>query len=363
MTTEFPTTTNEITASFMTEALRGSGTIGPDTTVASVVLDAAAAGVGFMGEIGKVGVVYEGAPTDAPTSLIAKFPTASPEVRTMMHPARIYEREHRFYAELASQSPLRTPALYHVTCQTADTPDDERYLLLMEDLSGLTPGDQVGGLTPQQAEAALVALAGHHAAFWNGAGLEEADFVPIINGPLNQVGAAVYEASLPGFLVHFEDAIKPELTSYVHDYASARTQIIDDLAAMPHTLVHFDFRADNLLYDSDGSVAVVDWQTISQGGGAADLGYFLSQNLSTEDRRAHETALLRAYHDALVAHGVTDYDFESLQADYRVGITCGWVIPVLAVGTLDFTSERAVALWTAVIERAQNALIDHGYGA
>jgi hypothetical protein len=38
------------------------------------------------------------------------------------------------------------------------------------------------------------------------------------------------------------------------------------------------------------------------------------------------------------------------------------VIPVLAVGTLDFTSERAVALWTAVIERAQNALIDHGYG-
>jgi hypothetical protein len=363
MTTVFPTTTNEITAEWITEALRGSGTIGADTSVASVVLDAAAAGVGFMGEIGKVGLVYEGAPTSAPTKMIAKFPTASPEVRTMMHPARIYEREHRFYGELAPKSPLRTPALYHVTCETADTPADERYVLLMEDLSALTPGDQVGGLSPEQAEAALVALAGHHAAFWNGAGLEEADFVPIINGPLNQVGAAVYEASLPGFMAHFEDAIKPELTTYVADYASFRTQIIDDLAAMPHTLVHFDFRADNLLYDTDGSVAVVDWQTISQGGGAADLGYFLSQNLSTEDRRGHETSLLRAYHDALVAHGVTDYDFETLQSDYRVGITCGWVIPVLAVGTLDFTSERAVALWTAVIERAQNALIDHGYGA
>jgi hypothetical protein len=39
------------------------------------------------------------------------------------------------------------------------------------------------------------------------------------------------------------------------------------------------------------------------------------------------------------------------------------VIPVFAVGTLDFTSERAVALWTAVVERAQAALLDHGFGA
>ena len=362
MTTTLPTTTREITADWMTRALRESGTIGADTSVSSVALDSAAAGVGFMGEIGKVQVVYEGAPTDAPTSIIAKFPTASVEVRAMMHPARIYEREHRFYAELAASSPLRTPAPYHVTCELADQPDDERYMLLMEDLSALTPGDQVGGLSPQQAEVALVALAGHHAAFWDGAGLEDADFVPIINGPLNQVGAAVYEASLPGFMAAFGDAIKPELVSYVANYAAARGQIIDDLEAMPHTLVHFDFRADNLLFDDDDSVAVVDWQTISQGGGAADLGYFLSQNLSTDDRRTHETALLRAYHDALLGHGVTGYDFESLQRDYKVGITCGWVIPVLAVGSLDFTSERAVALWTAVVERAQNALIDHGYG-
>ena len=109
MTTNLPTTTSEITAEWMTEALRGSGTIGADTSVASVVLDTGAAGVGFMGEVGKVGVVYEGAPTDAPTSMIAKFPTASPEVRAMMHPTRIYEREHRFYAELAPKSSLRTP--------------------------------------------------------------------------------------------------------------------------------------------------------------------------------------------------------------------------------------------------------------
>lgn len=365
MTSTVPTTTSEITAEWMTAALRESGTIGPGTTVASLVLDAAAAGVGFMGEVGKVGVVYGGDATDAPTSMIAKFPTASPDIRAMMHPTRIYEREHRFYTELAGSTPLRTPAVYHVTCETASTPDAERYMLLMEDLSALTVGDQVAGVSIEQARAALAGLAGHHAAFWNGVGLEDADFVPIINGALNQAGASIYEVSLPGFMEAFGPAIKPELRDYVEGYAAVRNQIIDDLEAMPHTLVHFDFRADNLLFDADGSVAVavIDWQTISEGGGAADLGYFLSQNLSTEDRRAHEVDLLRGYHDALVGHGVTGYDFDTLLADYRVGITCGWVIPVLAVGSLDFTSERAVALWTAVVERTQNALIDHGYGS
>jgi aminoglycoside phosphotransferase (APT) family kinase protein len=161
----------------------------------------------------------------------------------------------------------------------------------------------------------------------------------------------------------FGDVILPELEGYVAGYAGVRGQILDDLEAMPHTLVHFDYRADNLMFDTDGSVAVIDWQTISQGGGAEDVGYLLSQNLTVADRRAHETDLLRSYHDALVAHGVSGYSFETLQADYKVGIACGWVIPVFAVGTLDFTSERAVALWTAVVERAQAALLDHGFGA
>ena len=281
----------------------------------------------------------------------------------MMQPARIYEREHRFYREIAAESPVRTPRVFHVTCNTAAESCDEEYMLLMEDLSQLTLGDQAAGVSPEQARAALVAIAGHHARFWNCAGLDDADFIPVINGPLNQIGGPVYEASLPGFMAAFGEAIVPELRDYVDSYAARRPEILEQLAAMPHTLVHFDFRADNLFFDDDGSIVVVDWQTISQGGSVADIGYFLSQNLSTDDRRKHEADLLRAYHDALAANGVTDYSYEQLVADYPVGIDCGWIIPVLAVGSLDFTSERAVALWTSVVERTQNALLDHGFGS
>jgi hypothetical protein len=360
--TTFPTTTSEITAEWMTEALRSSGTIGADAHVGEVQLDPAGAGVGFMGEVASVGVVYGGNAGEAPARVIVKFPSQSADIRAMMHPTRIYEREHRFYAELADDSPIRTPVIHHVMCEPADVPADEKYVLVMEDLSGLTLGDQVAGTTPEQARAALVGLATHHARFWNGAGLEEADFIPIINGPLNQAGSPIYEASLPGFMEAFGEVIRPELAGFVAGYAAARPGILDALEAMPRTLVHFDFRADNLFFDADGSVCTIDWQAISQGGGVADVGYFLSQNLTVADRREHEADLLRAYHDALVAGGVSDYSFEQLLTDYPVGVACGWMIPVLAVGSLDFTSERAVTLWTAVIERAQDALVEHGAG-
>jgi thiamine pyrophosphokinase len=56
---------------------------------------------------------------------------------------------------------------------------------------------------------------------------------------------------------------------------------------------------------------------------------------------------------------VTGYAFDQFMEDYRVGVLYGWIIPVYAVGTLDSSSERAMALWTEVIKRAQAAMRDH----
>ena len=156
------------------------------------------------------------------------------------------------------------------------------------------------------------------------------------------------------------DVLRPEMVPVAEAYGNNHPLLLDRLAAMPHTLVHFDFRSDNLFFDDDGSVVVIDWQSISVGGGAADVGYFLGQNLPTEVRREHEDRLLRAYHDTLVAEGVSDYPFEQFFDDYRLGVVYGWVIPVFAVGSLDVSSERAMALWSAVIERVQDAIFDHG---
>lgn len=365
MTAGLPTTTSEITGEWLTEALRASGTIGPDVVVDSISIDPQAGGVGFMGEVGKLSIGYSGNAGSAPTSMIAKFATQSPEIKAMMHPTRVFEREHRFYENVGGETPVRTPDIYHVTCDVSDEPAAENYMLLMEDLGGLTLGDQLAGVSPEQAEAALVGLATHHARFWNGVGLENAPYIPVINGPLNKAGEAIYGASLPGFKEVFGDVLRPEMVPIAESYGPNHPKLLDKFAAMPHTLVHFDYRADNLFFEtapdgSTGDVVVIDWQSISVGGGAADVGYFLGQNLSTPDRRAHEDALLHRYHDTLTANGVTGYSYEQFFDDYRLGVVYGWVIPVFAVGSLDSSSERAMALWTAVIERVQDAIFDHG---
>ena len=57
---------------------------------------------------------------------------------------------------------------------------------------------------------------------------------------------------------------------------------------------------------------------------------------------------------------MSGYEFDQFFQDYRVGLMYGWVIPVFAVGSLDASSERAMQLWTSVIERVQDAIFQHG---
>ncbi len=359
MTAATPMTTAEVSAEWLTSALQSSGILPSTARVASLSVDDGAAGVGFMGSVGRIEVTYEGEGAgDAPTSMVVKFPTSNPDIMAMMHPTRVYEREHRFYADLADSTPMRTPATYHVTCEISDDPMAERYLLVMEDLNDFELGDQVAGLSVDQTEKALRGLARHHASFWEGAGLEGADFVPDIDGPLNMQGQAIYDASLPGFLELFGDHVVPELRPVAEVYGKNHPLLLRRFAAMPHTLVHFDFRADNLFFDGD-DVVVIDFQAISKGGGAADVGYLLSQNLASDVRREHEDDLLRTYHQTLLDNGVSGYEYDQFVADYHVGVMYGWVIPVFATGTLDASSDRAMALWTEVLERVQDAILQH----
>ena len=55
-----PSTTSDVTAAWLTDALREGGTIPGTAMVASVESDPAAAGVGFMGEVGTLQVTYGG---------------------------------------------------------------------------------------------------------------------------------------------------------------------------------------------------------------------------------------------------------------------------------------------------------------
>jgi Phosphotransferase enzyme family len=87
----------------------------------------------------------------------------------------------------------------------------------------------------------------------------------------------------------------------------------------PRTLIHGDFRVDNLLFQGGGATRrciVLDWESADIGCGLGDVAWLLAgclPSITTEQ----EQRLLRVYHHALVAGGQGDYTWEACSVDYR----------------------------------------------
>src|SRR5262249_33616224 len=99
----------------------------------------------------------------------------------------------------------------------------------------------------------------------------------------------------------------------------------------PHTIVHSDFRADNLPFGEPSRPdpgVVVDWQLAIRGRGALDVARLLCGSLSPEDRAACEMAVLRRWHQALEGGGVKGYSFEQAVRDYKLGALLCLYFPV-----------------------------------
>jgi aminoglycoside phosphotransferase (APT) family kinase protein len=133
------------------------------------------------------------------------------------------------------------------------------------------------------------------------------------------------------------------------------------IAEWPWTLLHQDYRVDNLFFDEgspDGSVVVIDWQGIGRGPGIYDLCYFLGGSLTVDDRRANERALVETYHARLVERGVADYDLDTLWHDYRFGHLTSCSTAVLVGATFDLANERGKALVETLASRHFQAVVD-----
>lgn len=133
-------------------------------------------------------------------------------------------------------------------------------------------------------------------------------------------------------------------------------------ARSPWTLAHQDYRVENMMFGPPGSgqVVVLDWQGIGRGPGAYDLAYILGGSLETDVRRSHEQELVRAYHDQLIAEGISAYSFEQLWDDYGHGhLQGGLATSMVTGGTLDLSNERGLQLVATMSSRHVTAALDH----
>lgn len=357
---KIPAGPQELTAEWLTYALRQTGTI-TDAAVVSFDNKLIAEGVGLMGQLARLSLRYNVPEPGAPRSLIAKFPAASEENRKIGNIFRIYEREIRFYEEIAGDVDLRTPRRYF----SAMDVEAGEYVLLLEDLAPAQVGDQLDGCSAERADLAIRELAKFHAAWWDSPRLAEIDWMPYINDPLYKPVELIYQGAWGPFLDRFGSMLPDSIRDIGERLGSRTANLRDRLAEPPTTIFHGDYRTDNLFFatpEGGDPLSVIDWQISSRGRGAYDVGFFISQSLRPEVRKAREVDLLRTYHRILLENGVRGYDFDQCQHDYRLATLFCFVITVIVGGTLDLSNERGLALATAITERSVAAIVDLNAG-
>ena len=182
----------------------------------------------------------------------------------------MYGREVAFYRDLAGVVPLRTPRLH--LAEAAEVSTD--FVLVVEDLGGLAPADQLAGIGLLQAEAAVDAVARLHAWCWeDGARLDALcdRFPPLRNETTSAMYPSYFNAGWASYLEHVEHEPSAVLALVAERWPAALPWLLNGLAA-PSTLCHGDYRADNLFFEADGSMVAVDFQLVHQGCGISDVG-------------------------------------------------------------------------------------------
>jgi len=293
---------------------------------------------------------------EGPASVVVKVPSGDDGTRTVSFDHGVYAKECTFYDTIAGLVDITTPEAIGVHL------DSERrdFALILEDLSGSVQGDQFREATEAELRLAIGEAAALHAPVWNDN--DGAVFDPFREDVEDRVERS--REAMPLFqmvvLDRLADGLEPDMHPML-DRFTALTEAWVRARCVPQTLVHGDFRPDNFMLGVEASappMAVVDWQTVSLGRGAADVAYLIAGALSPERRRELEADLVEHYRSELARRGVY-YDAAECQRDYALGAIHGIVIAVTATAMAERT-ERGDALFTQMINRHGRHALDLG---
>lgn len=344
-------TPEKIDAAFLTRILRKAD------YPSAEVKDFTAEQIG-TGQIGKcIRYSLELADVDpkTPRSLVGKFPSDDLKSRATGVQLRNYLKEVSFYRELQSRLEISTPRCYYAEI-VGEGPE---FALFLEDLSPAEQGDQLGGCSSEIAREAVLELVGLHAPSWCDASLRGIDWLGEPDSTTIQIVRMLYSTNLPGFLERYGDFLDTDQRGIIERVGAAESGAFR-LLSEPFSLIHVDYRLDNLLIDTSvvpPRVTAVDWQSITLGSPLADVAYFMGAGLLADDRRTIEHELVREYHDALARAGISDYPWKDCWNDYRRGAFAGFGVTVIA-SMLVGQTDRGDEMFTAMARRHSRHALD-----
>ena len=291
--------------------------------------------------------------TSFPRSIVAKFPSENTTSLKTATAGGLYKNEVGFYQDLKPQVSIRTPECYYAEIDDSGA----NFVLLLEDLSTATPGDQIAGCNRHVAQAAVLELAGLHAPTWNKPDLRQLNWMrPVADTDKN---LHLFQQHLPGFLNRFKEQLSTEIIKVLEQVAalSSYSKLFSPYSEA--CLIHRDSRLDNLLIDTSTkpvSIYTVDWQTVAPGNPMLDVALFLGGGLLREARSLHEEAIVRKYHHQLSNLGVTGYDWHRCWNDYRLAAFTGLMTAVNAAMMAERTARGDQLFSTMAHRHARHAL-------
>ena len=118
----------------------------------------------------------------------------------------------------------------------------------------------------------------------------------------------------------------------------------------PFTLVHGDFRSDNIFLGK-GFVKFIDWAFASRGSGAFDLARLAGASAKKLLPLLQHVDLLKVWHEQLLRRGVRNYPLHQAWQDYQDSVLLTLTIPVTNAPTLASLSPRGRRLAKVMTKR------------
>lgn len=340
-----PALPGELSPQWLTDQLHRHADLPAASFVSGFELAPVGGGQGLSGELIRVLLRYEGEPGGAPTSVIAKFPTTNSQNRGLIENLNLYEREIRFYRDMAAELPIRVPRHFGSAFDPDPVPDavkarstrvidrlpakahavltrdvskflrptSRRYALLIEDLGAGEVHDMVSPPPIDRMMLILDHLATVHAHYWGDASLaDRVDSGRVVSQMPMLQGNVCADRAIAAAVERWPELLGPEETAMIH---AASESFADDVARLnrPMTLIHGDPRSDNMLFLDGDELVVLDWALPALGDPGHDLGYLLSSSVVPEDGRPMARKLTEHYHAALRTEGV-EYPLDELWA-------------------------------------------------
>ena len=240
-----------------------------------------------------------------PNSVIIKFPILD----TVAYEFGCYRREAEIFTLFSEHDDLAVPEMYGF--ETADDPNF--VVIVLEEIKDARTVSPTEGCSVEESTEVLRNIAQIHSRFWNDPRIPPIGSSGIFVDRWGEAGRRGW-----GPLVERYASTGESLAQFEWVKDNPRVWI-EHRASSPLTLSHGDFQPENVLFTINpvGKNVLIDWQFSGAGPGICDVAMFLISSLSVEQRREHESSLLRAYYDVLTADGTVDYSYDEMFFNYR----------------------------------------------